>query len=307
MRRVPILLAGALALAAQIGLAFDASAQQVFVSAQRGRDANHCTLAFPCRTFARALSAVPAGGEIVVLDSGGYGAMTINKSVRVNAPPGVYAGVSNPAGGIVVTIGPTDVVALEGLTITSLPPNTGTGIEFSSGGSLILDRCLIDGWFDGIDVDSPGTLVLEGTTVRDCFRSGLTSRVSTGSAAISIQHCAFESTSQGVALDIGDGTIVNMSESHLTENRAGLQTSPAAGKTAEVNVSACQVSDNFEGILTVGSGGVATVRVANSIITDNGFGLTQADPSIVESQGNNLIRGNLQQDKRGNITLITGD
>ena len=57
-------------------------------------DANTCSLAAPCRTFAAALGQTNAGGEIVVLDSAGYGPMTINKAVSIVVPPGIYAGVS---------------------------------------------------------------------------------------------------------------------------------------------------------------------------------------------------------------------
>ena len=59
-----------------------------------GSDANSCSLGLPCRTFSGALAQTNAGGQIVVLDSGGYGAVKIDKSVSIVAPEGVYAGIS---------------------------------------------------------------------------------------------------------------------------------------------------------------------------------------------------------------------
>ena len=69
------------------------TAQRTFVSTG-GNDANSCSLAAPCRGFAAAVTAVAHGGEVIVLDSGGYGPVVINKPVEITAPPGVYAGVS---------------------------------------------------------------------------------------------------------------------------------------------------------------------------------------------------------------------
>ena len=71
----------------------------------------------PCRDFATALAATNPNGEIIVLDSGGYGAVTIGQSVSIIAPPGVYAGISVFGGGDGVTIaaGPADKVTFRGL------------------------------------------------------------------------------------------------------------------------------------------------------------------------------------------------
>src|ERR1700757_431036 len=87
-----------LSAAAGLGLLFLrpslASAQRVFVSAQAGDDANPCTVASPCRTFGKALSSVAAGGEIIALDSGGYGPVTITQAVSITVPMGIYAGIT---------------------------------------------------------------------------------------------------------------------------------------------------------------------------------------------------------------------
>ena len=49
------------------------TAQRTFV-ASTGNDANPCSIAAPCRGFARAITQTSAGGEVIVLDSAGYGA-----------------------------------------------------------------------------------------------------------------------------------------------------------------------------------------------------------------------------------------
>ena len=113
------LLAASVALLAS---ALSAAAQpRVFVSAQTGIDTNPCSVTSPCRTFGQALSVVASGGEVIVLDSGGYGPVTINKPVTIEAPPGIYAGINTPAGsnpsvGINVSAGVGTSVVLRGLT-----------------------------------------------------------------------------------------------------------------------------------------------------------------------------------------------
>ena len=87
-----------LALLVLFGSASVAHAQRAFVSAKTGLDSNPCTLVSPCRSFSTALGVVSAGGEIVALDSGGYGPVTIGKSITIESPPGIYAGITAPSG-----------------------------------------------------------------------------------------------------------------------------------------------------------------------------------------------------------------
>src|SRR5215467_8341508 len=87
-----------------------AQAQRTFVSGL-GSDSNPCARTAPCRTFTQALLGTAAGGEVVVLDSAGYGAFTITQPVSIIAPPGVYAGISVFSGdGITITAGGSDTV-----------------------------------------------------------------------------------------------------------------------------------------------------------------------------------------------------
>src|SRR5258707_6836267 len=53
-----------------------------------GDDANPCSRTAPCKTFAGAISKTARDGEISVLDPGGYGAVTITKSIYINGTHG---------------------------------------------------------------------------------------------------------------------------------------------------------------------------------------------------------------------------
>src|ERR1700704_3412714 len=88
-----------------------AAAQRTFV-ASNGSDANTCSIAMPCRSFAAAILQTISGGEVIVLNSAGDGSVTVAQSVSIISPPGVYAGVSAFAGdnGVIVVAGASDRV-----------------------------------------------------------------------------------------------------------------------------------------------------------------------------------------------------
>src|SRR6266566_8473429 len=49
-----------------------------------GDDLNPCSRTAPCKTFAGAISKTAAGGKINCLDPGGFGAVTITKSIEID-------------------------------------------------------------------------------------------------------------------------------------------------------------------------------------------------------------------------------
>jgi len=131
-------------IAISIAASLPAQAQRarVFVSVT-GNDANPCTAGSPCKTFQAAHDAVLAGGEISVLDTGGYGTLIINKAVSIVAV-GVQASIAIPSGGTAITINAssTDKVSLRGLTLDGTGVGS-NGIVFNSGQSLTVEDCVV--------------------------------------------------------------------------------------------------------------------------------------------------------------------
>jgi hypothetical protein len=119
----------------------NAQATRTWVSGV-GDDVNPCSRTAPCKTFAGAISKTAPPGEINVLDPGGFGAVTITKSITIRSDH-IEAGVLvSGTNGIVVNAGATDSVTLEGLDIEGL--NTGiNGINVLSGGTVYVLRCAI--------------------------------------------------------------------------------------------------------------------------------------------------------------------
>ncbi len=132
------------------GLMSALSADQAQAQATRtwvsgvGDDANPCSRTAPCKTFAGAISKTAAGGEINCIDPGGFGGVTITKSITIdcaNTEGGVLVSGTN---GITVNAGANDVVTLRGLDIfgvVSVPALN--GINFLAGAALVVEQCAI--------------------------------------------------------------------------------------------------------------------------------------------------------------------
>jgi hypothetical protein len=119
-----------------------------------GDDANPCSRTAPCKTFAGAISKTATGGEINVLDPGGFGGVTITKSISIIADY-VEAGVLvSGTNAIIVNAPAGSKVLLQGLDIEGL--GTGlTGVSFLGGSQLYIIRCSIRNFTqNGINVAS---------------------------------------------------------------------------------------------------------------------------------------------------------
>src|SRR5678816_3203634 len=124
-----------------------------------GDDVNPCSRTAPCKTFAGAISKTAANGQINCLDPGGFGAVTITKSITINCQ--FEAGVLTNAGnGINVNVLATDVVVLKGLDINGLK-TAGNGINFIGAGTLFVEDCEIYEFAtDGIHAANTGNAKL---------------------------------------------------------------------------------------------------------------------------------------------------
>ena len=162
----------ALALAALAPADAAATVQRTFV-ASTGNDANPCSLAQPCRGFARAISQTSASGEVIVLDSAGYGPVTITKSVSLIAPAGIHAGITVFSGdGITVNV-PNGVVVLRGLTISG--QGGANGIFLLAASRLRIENCVISNMgMNGVLFSATASeLIVIDTIVRDNGASGI--------------------------------------------------------------------------------------------------------------------------------------
>src|SRR5882672_12727001 len=126
----------------------EAQATRTWVSGV-GDDANPCSRTAPCKTFAGAISKTAAGGEIDALDPGGFGAVTITKSITIDAccMAGILAAGTNAV--IINDSGAgTAVVTLRHISMNGATSGL-NGVRFLSGKSLNIENCQIFGFLSG--------------------------------------------------------------------------------------------------------------------------------------------------------------
>src|SRR5579864_3451310 len=119
-----------------------------------GDDANPCSRTAPCKTWAGAISKTAPGGEIDALDPGGFGAVTITKSITLDGGGGQVASILVAGtNGVNVSAASTDVVIIRNVRFDGLLGNGGnagnaglTAIQFNTGAALIVEKCEIFGF-----------------------------------------------------------------------------------------------------------------------------------------------------------------
>jgi hypothetical protein len=240
-----------------------------------GDDANPCSRTAPCKTFAGAISKTAPGGEINVLDPGGFGAVTITKPITISSE-GFEAGVlvSGTNGIVVSTPNAGDVVVLRGLDIEGL--GTGlSGIKVLTGGNVYVEKCTVNKFQIGIDFEPTvaGTqLHVTDTIVRNnnTVVSGggiFISPSGAGSVKANVDNTRMEGNIFG--LKAQGASNVSVFRSVADGNSfAGLAvgTSPAV-LNIERSVVSHNASSGAAGVVCNVAG--ATVRIGNTSITDN--------------------------------------
>jgi hypothetical protein len=301
-RTLEILASAAFALTLLSAKTVEALPGQLFVSAQRGSDPGACVFEFPCRTLAGAMQNAPPGAEIIILDSGEYGPVSIDRAIRIEAAPGIHASIFNGGSvAISITAPDKDVITIKGLTIYG----SGTGILFNSGGALHVENCLIDlqGIGTGINFFDAGQLFAHDTTIRN-VSMGIQVYPVPNSATATLTRCRIEGAAV-IGLRISDGVAASIRDSVISGNPGDgiFVNGSLPGGKCSLDVTDTVVTSNGNGIVCKsGNGGVPTVRVSRSTVTGNNQGLVQQGGSL-ESLGNNVVRGNVT-DKVGTITLI---
>jgi hypothetical protein len=283
MDRIRIAAVGiAMALSLILAGSLEAQPRRVFVSAT-GRDTNPCSRTRPCRSLDEGVATVAANGEVIVLDSGNYGDVAINKAVVIAAAPGVYATVvqegSEP--GISVNAPGGALVVLRNLTIhRQSTAFGGEGLRVNSGGQVYIEDCVIEGAFaDGVTLGSSGTAVyLTDTRIRggidenalDIFGGEVhLTRVQVDGTALDAMEIAGASTQ----VTIRDSVISNTSTGIIMSNATvTIENSQFIGHGTALNVSSGEL------------------RLSQSVIANNGTGLAGAGTKI--SFGNNRFEGN---------------
>lgn len=283
--------------------ATQAQATRTWVSGV-GDDVNPCSRTAPCKTFAGAISKTFINGEIDALDPGGYGTLTITKSITVDGGTGSgWASVlaSGAPAGFIINLtdnsgnDPQKTVRLRNISINgsgasgAIGTRTGTnGIRIIlATGSVFVENCLITDFSNrGISDErsTGGKLFVSDSTIRNTTATGIAIAPAAGGTTISatLDNVRVENCNFGVA--VGNGGKAMISNSVFSGNTTGLE-SEGPTTASQMTINACSINNNGTGIL---NGIGTTIRISNSDIAFNGTGITGATSSF----GNNRISGN---------------
>ena len=263
-----------------------------------GDDANPCSRTAPCKTFAGAISKTAAGGEISVLDPGGFGSVTITKSITINGD-GTLAGIlSSLTNGIIVNAGVNDVVTIRSISINGGGNGT-NGVRFLAGKHLIVDNCSISGFTTfGIDVNkASGTSMLTviNTSITGPSPSASGINLSSTSDTIKTNLRNVQINGLTTAILANSNSVVIGENCDFTQNQKGVN----AKSNAIVNLENCLISNNKTGVLAENT---SIIRLSNNSIYNNSDAGIGVGTGKVISFGNNRLAGNTTNAPMGVIS-----
>jgi hypothetical protein len=250
-----------------------------------GDDANPCSRTAPCKTFPGAISKTAANGEIDCLDPGGFGGVTITKSITIDCQTtegGVLVGGTNGitinAAGIVVT--------LRGLSIDGAGSGV-NGVAFINGSVLNIENCRIFGF------NSAGS----GLGVNFTAPNGVTASLFMSNTVVMSNGTG--TTGGGILVNAaGNGVAkVNLNGVQMLGNVFGFKADGTSSTgTLQVAVNNSVSSGNtYAGFTSFSPNGGATVHLMlmNSVSSNNGtIGLNVSGPTAILRVGMSTVTGN---------------
>ena len=269
-----------------------------------GDDANPCSRTAPCKTFAGAISKTAPSGEINCLDPGGFGAVTITKSISLLCE-GVIGGVLvSGTNGIVVAANATDVITIRGLDIDGILTGL-DGIRFNSGAALHVEKTRIYGFAqNGINFQPSATskLFVDDSYISENGNSatfaGIQIRPSGGSAIVAINNTQIQNNGFGIIADgsATSGTIRGAVRNSMVAGNVhnGITTSNGSAANISLLVDGSSSVGNAFGLV---SGGANTGMIVGSTsVMGNATGLSLSSGGRMFSYGTNYVNGNTTTD-----------
>jgi hypothetical protein len=269
-----------------------------------GDDVNPCSRTAPCKTFAGAISKTARGGIINTLDDGGFGALTITKSITIDGGHHTSSVLSSGVNGIIINItdlvnDPTAKVTLRNLDIAG---NTNLGPPASALG------------VNGVRIiGSTKTVKIQNVDIHDFSQNGIDFKVTNpGVSRLSLTKSdVFDNGGNGVGIAPGNGVIsvATVRNTDFDGNRCGIAASQfglgttfggtdcgAPGPTGGTGMAIANVfSSGFAGNGNAGvfaTGGNSMIRLSNNNVMGNAFGLRQINSASIKSFGNNQFGDN---------------
>ena len=259
-----------------------------------GDDANPCSRTAPCKTFAGAMTKTAAGGEISVLDPGGYGAVTITKAITIDGG-GVASILGAGTNGVSVIAGVNDVVTLRNLSINGVRQSgfAGTnGIRIVSAAAVHIESSDIFNFGQrglSIETSAANVRVFVRDTTITANNEGIGSFPTGGNVLLTLENAHVDGNSTH-GINLKELTTASLSDSTMNQN--GIAGLIPWLSTVNVSLTRCDLSSNQTGIYAGYLGGAPTVRLTDSMVTGNTINGVHLNGGIVRGFRSNMIDGN---------------
>ena len=263
---------------------------------------NPCSRTAPCKTFAGAISKTFINGEINCLDPGGFGAVTITKSITIDCHEIFASILASGTTGIIVNIpvnanDPLRTVRLRNLNINgtgasgSVGQQTGiNGIRIIQAAKVYIEDVLVSDFAQNGILDeraAGGRLNILNTTLRNNLGTGILVSPSSGSTRIDVVMDRVTSAGNNEGMIFNNGPRVQINNSNSSNNTdQGVASTSTMGSTT-VNINRSMVSNN--GGAAMVTNGTSMLRFSDTDIAFNGTGFSGATLTF----GTNRITGNL--------------
>ena len=297
IRTIAAALAG-LAVAMLMGAAPASAETRTWVSAV-GDDANPCSRAAPCKSFAGALARTDHCGEIDALDPGDFEGLTITEGVTIDGGGGQVASVE-AVGGNGITINVTDPactrVIIRNLRIQGLAPAPvgGLGSPGINGilvlaGNVLLEHDDIENFSNDCVSVQTGTafqLTIVNSDFVGCGGAGLHAAPPAAGGApvqVSITGSTFEQNGAGVVANANVWIAIH--NSAISQNTDGVV---STGNNAVITIDNTSISNNSSIEVWATANGKIGLA-ANSVTLTPNFGLKRDTGGTITSFGNNWV------------------
>ncbi len=262
-----------------------------------GDDANPCSRTAPCKTFAGAISKTAAGGEINVLDPGGFGAVTITKSMTIDGLGPMASILAVGSNGITIN-GAGIFVNIRNITINCANSTIGNGIRIINAAEVNIDNVVIENCA-GTGTNGRGVVIETGANIRVDIQNGrfanltnfgVHSNPTAGTVTLSVDDSTFVGGGT-TAIQLRQNTNATLNEVIVTAHGGTAAALTTELTSVNAHVSNSVFTDNGHGVFA-GNGGAPVVRLSNTVITRSTASAIQLNGGTVISYGNNPIRGN---------------
>jgi len=267
-----------------------------------GDDVNPCSRTAPCKTFAGAISKTAMCGEIDALDPGGYGTVTITKSMTINGM-GTMASILNSGGisGVIVNLtNPADVCNTVILRWLSINGGSSTG-SFGAAAvrdistvahSLHIEHVDIAHQLRGVDINTNNAgsrVFMKDVDIRHTTTHGIDARPVAGAGVLLKLnfHDVRSRQSAGDGLRLANNTSATVNQSLFEGNNNGVNV--VANTVFPFFIETVFSNNNGTGLI---NGSTAASTLDGCTINGNNTGILNNTGGSVFSFGNSGIGGN---------------